>query len=82
MYEPGKTGDVAAAIDAATGDGPTTTRGRELGTRLLTPYLVLVSFLPLAFLLGRDDRDFTWERTDKADALRAAAGVLAAAPVS
>ena len=23
---------------------------------------------------GRDDRDFTWERTDKADALRAAAG--------
>ena len=25
---------------------------------------------------GRDDRDFTWERTDKADALRAAAGLL------
>ena len=24
---------------------------------------------------GRDDRDFTWERTDKADALREAAGV-------
>ena len=24
---------------------------------------------------GRDDRDFTWERTDKADALRAAAGL-------
>ncbi|MHB8531418.1 MAG: methionine adenosyltransferase, partial [Solirubrobacteraceae bacterium] len=24
---------------------------------------------------GRDDHDFTWERTDKADALRAAAGV-------
>ena len=23
---------------------------------------------------GRDDRDFTWERTDKADALRSAAG--------
>jgi S-adenosylmethionine synthetase len=23
---------------------------------------------------GRDDKDFTWERTDKADALRAAAG--------
>ncbi|MDX6465297.1 MAG: S-adenosylmethionine synthetase, partial [Gaiellaceae bacterium] len=23
---------------------------------------------------GRDDADFTWERTDKADALRAAAG--------
>ncbi|MBA3330554.1 MAG: methionine adenosyltransferase [Actinobacteria bacterium] len=26
---------------------------------------------------GRDDRDFTWERTDKADALREAAGGLA-----
>ena len=29
---------------------------------------------------GRDDADFTWERTDKADVLRAAAGL--AAPVS
>src|SRR5204863_1526634 len=28
---------------------------------------------------GRDDHDFTWERTDKADALRAAAGVEATA---
>ena len=28
---------------------------------------------------GRDDRDFTWERTDKAAALREAAGVAAAA---
>jgi S-adenosylmethionine synthetase len=28
---------------------------------------------------GRDDHDFTWERTDKADALRAAAGLGAAA---
>jgi S-adenosylmethionine synthetase len=28
---------------------------------------------------GRDDRDFTWERTDKADALRAAAGLAASA---
>ncbi|MBV9337005.1 MAG: methionine adenosyltransferase domain-containing protein, partial [Solirubrobacterales bacterium] len=24
---------------------------------------------------GREDHDFTWERTDKADALRAAAGL-------
>ena len=31
---------------------------------------------------GRDDRDFTWERTDKAEALRAAAGLLAETPVS
>ena len=29
---------------------------------------------------GRDDRDFTWERTDKAEALRAAAGSLAESP--
>jgi S-adenosylmethionine synthetase len=27
---------------------------------------------------GRDDHDFTWERTDKADALRSAAGIGAA----
>jgi S-adenosylmethionine synthetase len=30
---------------------------------------------------GRDDRDFTWERTDKADALRAAAGLAQPAAV-
>jgi S-adenosylmethionine synthetase len=29
---------------------------------------------------GRDDHDFTWERTDKADALRAAAGIIEKAP--
>src|SRR5436309_3388039 len=29
---------------------------------------------------GRDDRDFTWERTDKAAALREAAGIGAGAP--
>ena len=29
---------------------------------------------------GRDDHDFTWERTDKADALREAAGLSARAP--
>jgi S-adenosylmethionine synthetase len=31
---------------------------------------------------GRDDHDFTWEKTDKADALRAAAGLGAEASVS
>jgi S-adenosylmethionine synthetase len=31
---------------------------------------------------GRDDSDFTWERTDKADALRAAAGLAVPAPLS
>ena len=29
---------------------------------------------------GRDDHDFTWERTDKAETLRQAAGLGAAAP--
>jgi S-adenosylmethionine synthetase len=28
---------------------------------------------------GRDDKDFTWERTDKADALRSAAGLAVGA---
>jgi S-adenosylmethionine synthetase len=31
---------------------------------------------------GREDRDFTWERTDKADALRAAAGLLSESATS
>src|SRR5207244_6006265 len=31
---------------------------------------------------GRDDHDFTWERTDKADALRESAGLVAEAPVA
>jgi S-adenosylmethionine synthetase len=30
---------------------------------------------------GRDDRDFTWERTDKADGLREAAGLATPATV-
>jgi S-adenosylmethionine synthetase len=30
---------------------------------------------------GRDDRDFTWERTDKADALRAATGLFSESAV-
>ena len=29
---------------------------------------------------GRDDRDFTWERLDKVDALRAAAGIAEPTP--
>jgi S-adenosylmethionine synthetase len=29
---------------------------------------------------GPDDHDFTWERTDKADALRAAAGIAEKTP--
>ena len=29
---------------------------------------------------GRDDHDFTWERTDRADSLRKAAGLEAGTP--
>jgi S-adenosylmethionine synthetase len=31
---------------------------------------------------GRSDHDFTWERTDKADVLRAAAGLAAEVPAA
>jgi S-adenosylmethionine synthetase len=31
---------------------------------------------------GRPDHDFTWERTDKADALRAAAGLATEVPAA
>lgn len=55
VYQPGQTGEVAAAVRDAIGDGPMTTRGRELSTRLLTPWIVLLAFVPLAYLLGRDE---------------------------
>jgi hypothetical protein len=54
IYKAGETAQAAAAIRTAIGTGPMTTRGRELSSRLLTPYLVLLSLLPLGFLLGRD----------------------------
>ena len=31
---------------------------------------------------GREEQDFTWERTDRADALRAAAGLAAEVPTA
>jgi S-adenosylmethionine synthetase len=31
---------------------------------------------------GREEQDFTWERTDRADALRAAAGLVAEVPTA
>jgi hypothetical protein len=54
VYKPGETAQAAAAIRTAIGNGPMATRGRELSSRLLTPYIVLLAFVPLAFLLGRD----------------------------
>jgi hypothetical protein len=54
IFQPGQTSEAAAAVRIAIGDGPMATRGRELSSRLLTPYLVLLAFVPLAFLLGRE----------------------------
>ena len=61
IYEPGQTQEAASAIRNAIGTGPTATRGRELSSRLLTPYLVLLALIPLAFLLGRDEWG-SWRR--------------------
>ena len=54
VFQPGEAVEAASAVREAIGEGPMTTRGRELSSRLLTPYLVLLAFLPLAFLLGRE----------------------------
>jgi hypothetical protein len=55
ILKPGQASQAATAVRAAIGEGPKATRGRELSSRLLTPYLVLLAALPLAFLLGRDE---------------------------
>jgi hypothetical protein len=54
IFQPGQTSEAAAAVRTAIGDGPLATRGRELSSRLLTPYLVLLALVPLAYLLGRE----------------------------
>jgi hypothetical protein len=53
LYEPGQIGQVAAAVRAAIGKGPTTPRGRELNSFLLAPYVLLFAIIPLSFLLYR-----------------------------
>jgi hypothetical protein len=70
VYRPGETSAAAAAIRSAIGNGPMTTRGRELSSRLLTPYLVLLALLPLGFLLGRDEWG-SWRRRRLAKAVSA-----------
>jgi hypothetical protein len=73
VYKPAETSQAAAAIRAVIGDGPMTTRGRELSSRLLTPYLVLLALLPLGFLLGRDEWG-SWRRRHGRTATAAATG--------
>jgi len=43
----------AAAIRRDVGKGPTVTRGRELSSTLLTPYVLLLGLIPLGFILWR-----------------------------
>jgi hypothetical protein len=53
VFESGQVGQVAAAIRAVIGKGPTTARGRELNSFLLAPYVLLFAVIPLGFLLFR-----------------------------
>jgi hypothetical protein len=55
VFDAGQAPQAAAAVRALAGDGPLTARQRELDSRLLTPYVLLVAFVPLAFLLARRD---------------------------
>ena len=69
------------AIDGPAGSGKSTVASmlaRRLGFRYLDTGAMRPIYSKTAAYghFGRDDRDFTWERTDKADALRAAAGLL------
>jgi hypothetical protein len=53
VYGPGDVGAAAGTIGQLVGQGPTTTRGRELSSTLLTPYVLLLGLIPLAFVLWR-----------------------------
>jgi transposase InsO family protein len=55
VFSPGQTTAAAAAIRAAIGKGPITTRGRDLGSVLLTPYVLLLALVPLVFLIVRTE---------------------------
>jgi hypothetical protein len=54
VFAPGETAQAVDAIRAAIGKGPITTRGRDLDSVLLTPYVLLAALVPLLFLLARD----------------------------
>lgn len=53
IFEPGQSGQAAAAVRAVVGKGPLKPRGRELSSFLLTPYVLLFAIVPLGFLLMR-----------------------------
>jgi hypothetical protein len=53
VFEPGQIGQAAAAVRAVIGKGPTRSRGRELNSFLLAPYVLLFAIVPLGFLLFR-----------------------------
>lgn len=53
LFGPGQAGQAASAIRKVIGKGPTTVRGRELNSFLLTPYVLLFAIVPLGFLLVR-----------------------------
>jgi hypothetical protein len=55
VYAPGETAQAAAAIRTVIGKGPITTRGRDLSSVLLTPYVLLFALVPLLFLLARTE---------------------------
>ena len=53
VYGSGDVGAAAGVIRQLVGKGPTVTRGRELSSTLLTPYVLLFGLIPLAFVLWR-----------------------------
>jgi hypothetical protein len=53
VYGPRDADRIAAAIRKDLGKGPMTTRGRELRSTTITPYLVGLAFLPLLYILYR-----------------------------
>ncbi len=55
VFEPGQTAEAAAAVKKLAGTGPLVPRQRELDSRLLTPYVLLLALVPLAYLLARRD---------------------------
>jgi hypothetical protein len=66
VYGSGDVGAAAGAIRQLVGKGPEVTRGRELSSTLLTPYVLLLGLIPLAFVL--------WRRNVPRSSLPAASG--------
>ena len=58
LLDEGRTGDAASRIRKLVGSGPMAERGRDLDSLLLTPYVVVLALVPLAFLLRRSGTQF------------------------